>query len=143
MNSWKGSATALAMHAVLLMGCPAQITEPDAAPATPAPAVATPDVRDLLELDIQLDELMTRLQQEPENVAVMEQVARIYVRQGWHEGAIGPLARALQLEPGRRGLWTALDAALKGSGIASITDAELEERAARFVEAIEMWGHGC
>ena len=146
MNTWKGSATALAMHVVLLMGCPARVTEPDVPPPTATAShavVMSPEIEEMLDLDAQLDSLMTALQQQPENVNLMEQVAQLYVRQGWHDGAIGPLARALQLEPTRRRLWVRLDEVLEQAGIPNITDGELEERAARFVEAIEMWGMGC
>lgn len=47
------------------------------------------------------------------------------------------------LDPSRRGLWVALDDAVERSGKDTITDAELTRRAARFVEAVELWGHGC
>jgi cytochrome c-type biogenesis protein CcmH/NrfG len=86
---------------------------------------------------------MMNLQEHPDDVDVIQKVADVYANHGWYESAIGPLARALQLDPSRRGLWSALDKAAEKSGIAKITDAELTRRAARFVEAVEMWGHGC
>ena len=67
----------------------------------------------------------------------MEHLAALYMANGSYDAAIGPLARALQLEPNRRGLWSALDGAVQRSGAARITDAELTRRAASFVEALE------
>ncbi|HKA60066.1 MAG TPA: hypothetical protein VKD28_15705, partial [Gemmatimonadales bacterium] len=68
---------------------------------------------------------------------------RMYVEHGWYEAAIDPLARALELDPGRRSGWSLLDRALKQSGKARITDAELTTRARQFEESVRMWGHGC
>jgi cytochrome c-type biogenesis protein CcmH/NrfG len=62
----------------------------------------------------------------------MEMVARIYAANESYDAAIGPLARALQLDPTRRSLWSALDNAVKMSGRATITDVELARRAAEF-----------
>lgn len=147
MDNWKSSstaATAALMHILLVMGCPTDLTGPDIPPATPSHAVPTPvAVRDLADLDARLNDLMIALRQAPESVELMAKVADLYAEQGWYEQAIGPLARALQVEPRRRGLWVRLDGILEKAGVTAISDAELEERATRFVEAIEMWGHGC
>ncbi len=84
-----------------------------------------------------------RLQDQPSDVDAMQKLADVYASNGWYEAAIGPLARALQLDPTRRSLWSALDTAIAKSGRLKMTDKELTERAAAFVDAVEMWGHGC
>src|SRR3989442_1230223 len=89
------------------------------------------------------DSLMERLQEQPTDVDAMAKLADVYASHGWYEAAIGPLARALQLDPTRRSLWSALDTAIAKSGRAKMTDEELTEKAAAFVEAVDMWGHGC
>jgi hypothetical protein len=73
----------------------------------------------------------------------MERLAGFYMEHGWYDQAIGPLARALQLDAERRSLWVALDRAVEGAGMAKITDAELIRRAHEFKEKVEMWGGGC
>jgi len=83
---------------------------------------------------------MSYLQQSPEDVVAMATLARIYADNGWYDAAINPLARALQIDPQRRSLWSALDRAVEKSVKAKITDAELTRRAAAFAEAVEMWG---
>lgn len=147
MDNWKSSssaATAGLMHLILVMGCPTDITGPEASRTTPFPAVATPsEIEPLATLDARLNDLMTALEREPENVDLMAKVADLHIEQGWFTEAIGPLARALQLEPRRRSLWVRLDDVLQRAGVAQISDAELDERAARFAEAVKMWGHGC
>ena len=86
---------------------------------------------------------MMHLQEFPEDVDAIEKVADIYVDKGWWDQAIGPLARAIQLDADRWSLWSALDRAVGNAGMATISDAELTVRAAGFVEEVEMWGHGC
>jgi len=71
----------------------------------------------------------------PEDVTVLEAFASAYIQNESYDAAIGPLARALQLEPSRRSLWVSLDEAVKKSGRSKISDAELTVRAAEFKEA--------
>jgi cytochrome c-type biogenesis protein CcmH/NrfG len=89
------------------------------------------------------DSLMTYLQEHPEDVSAMETLAAVYAGNRWWDAAINPLARALEIDPSRRSLWSALDRAVEKSGKAEITDAELVRRAAAFRESVEMEGHGC
>ena len=89
------------------------------------------------------DSLMQRLQENPVDAAAMEALARVYAAQGRPAEAIGPLARALQIDPRRRALWVVLDRALAASGRSKITDAELVRAAREFVEAVDMARHGC
>jgi hypothetical protein len=153
VNYWKGLVIAATLDLAWLMGSPA-VTGPDtmrpfqeivvdewrepARRADPEPSVAELERIGLLE-----DSLMTHLNAQPEDVAAMERLAQLYADQGWFDQAIGPLARALQLDAERRSLWVALDRAVEGAGLAKIADAELVRRALMFVESVEMWGHGC
>lgn len=143
MNYWKGLLIAVVIDAAWIMGNPTP-TAPDPVRAMSMDAVEWRPALDQLETMGRLeDSLMMHLQRHPEDVDAMAELAHIYAGNEWHDPAIGPLARALQLDPSRRGLWSALDRAVEKSGMAKITDAELIRRAQAFVEAVEMWGHGC
>jgi predicted Zn-dependent protease len=109
----------------------------------PADVVAEMPLDDLKATGRIEDSLMMYLQEHPDDVDAIEKIADVYAENGWWDAAIAPLARALQLDPSRRSLWSALDRAVEKSGKAKITDAELVRRAAEFVEAVSMWGHGC
>ncbi len=142
MTYWKGLLIAVVFDAGLVAGGRFLATEPP--PPARSLAIAWPaPVADMQALDRRVDSLMMHLHGHPQDVAAMQRLARLYADQGWHEEAIGPLARALQLDPYRRGLWVALDRVLQQSGRATITDAELSRAAQAFVESIEMLGHGC
>ncbi|HZE95071.1 MAG TPA: tetratricopeptide repeat protein [Gemmatimonadales bacterium] len=143
MNYWKGLMIAAAIDLGWIMGCPVTATGPEAVPPLDVVAEWPQPVDELTETGRLEDSLMSYLQQSPEDVVAMAKLARIYTDQGWYDAAINPLARALQIDPQRRSLWSALDRAVEKSGKAKITDAELTRRAAAFVEAVEMWGHGC
>jgi len=143
MNYWKGLMIAAAIDLGWIMGCPVTATGPEAVPPLDVVAEWPQPVDELTETGRLEDSLMSSLQQSPEDLAAMATLARIYADQGWYDAAINPLARALQIDPKRRNLWSALDRAVEKSGKAKITDAELTRRAAAFVEAVEMWGHGC
>jgi cytochrome c-type biogenesis protein CcmH/NrfG len=149
MKNLKGLMMAAAIDLVWIMACPITTTGPEPLPpveivaAWPAEARVESEAVDFTALGELEDSLMLRLREHPTDVDALQQVAEFYAEHGWYESAIGPLARALQLDPSRRGLWVALDRALEGAGTAQITDAELTRRAAQFVQAVSMWGHGC
>lgn len=150
MNYWKGLAIAAALDAAWLMGCPATSTGPDPLPPAeivmelPSPSEMVVNAHeDMGTITTLEDSLMLYLQEHPDDVDAMETLAASYANDGYFDAAIGPLARALQLDPERRSLWVALDRAVEWSGWAKITDAELVRRAAAFVETFESWGHGC
>lgn len=159
MSYWKGLMIAAAMDLVWIMGSPIlapnsppklhqykeEITGPLNAENVGVVSVAyhADEVDALQALSEVLDSLMGQLQENPEDVDAIEKVASIYADKGWWNEAIGPLARAIQLDPERWSLWSALDRAVEKAGMATITDAELMVRAQEFVESIEMWGHGC
>ena len=132
MSYWKGLGVAAAIDLVWIIGCPFLATEPQLSP--PVDLVAASSVE---------DSLMMHVQEQPDDVDAIEKIADVYADNGWWDAAIDPLARALQLDPSRRSLWSALDRAVENSGREKITDAELTRRAAAFVEAVEMRGAGC
>lgn len=138
MSYWKGLALAAVIDLVWIMGCPFTPTEPD-----PPPVQAVESLDQLRQLGQLEDSLMTHLQESPDDVDAMLLLANVYTAQDWDDAAIGPLARALQLDPSRRSLWVALDRAVEKAGFVKITDAELVRRALTFVEAVKMWGMGC
>lgn len=141
MNYWKGLGVAVAIDLVWIMGCPFFATEPK--PLPPVDVVADMPLDDLNATGRVEDSLIMYLQEYPDDVDAIEKIADVYADNGWWDAAIDPLARALQLDPSRRSLWSALDRAVERSGKAKITDAELTRRAAAFIESVEMWGHGC
>lgn len=142
MRYWTGLLIAVAFDAAMIAG-PA-LRAPDHAMQTPAAAQAESlSFAELQQVDRSVDSLMQRLQEQPGDVSAMLAIARIYTEHGWAGDAIGPLARALQLDPYRRDLWVALDRALDKMGREKITDAELARAALEFVSAFEMLGHGC
>lgn len=157
MNYWKGLWIAVVFDVAWIMGNPS-VTGPEPAAAhepywvmNPAAGEGggVPYMQTSLE-DTQLDKagrledsLMVYLQSHDDDVAAMVNLARMYVQHGWYDAAIGPLARAAQLDPERRGVWSLLDRALKMEGKAQITDTELTKRAQEFVEHVAMWGDHC
>jgi hypothetical protein len=138
MSYWKGLALAAAIDVVWIMGCPFTPTEPG-----PPLVQAVAGFDQLQQLGQLEDSLMTHLQEVPGDVDAMLLLASVYTAQGWDDSAIGPLARAIQIDPGRRSLWVALDRAVEKSSRTKITDAELVRRANDFLEAVKMWGMGC
>ena len=143
MSYWKGLAVAVAIDLVWIMGA-STVLAPDL--QEPAYTVAEPEpneVDELIEISERLDSLMMQLQMNPDDVDAMEKVADIYADKGWWDAAIGPLARAIQLDADRWSLWSALDRAVGQAGMATIAHAELTVRATNFVDEVNAWGHGC
>lgn len=126
MTNWKAVTISLGLAVGWIMGNPAAALGP------------TPEPQAEVQMNIARVEALTQhLRNYPQDVDEMEHLAALYAANGAYDVAIGPLARALQLEPSRRSLWSALDRAVERSGAARITDAELTRRAASFVEALE------
>ena len=146
MNYWKGLAVAVAIDLAWIMGGPFLATGPDMRDAAEPRMVSVAESGDVDKLnqigDVE-DSLMMYVQAHPDDVDAIQHIAELYADHGWWDQAIDPLARALQLDPERRSLWSALDRAVEKSGKDKITDRELTERAAAFVEAVDMWGEGC
>jgi tetratricopeptide (TPR) repeat protein len=160
MSYWKGLGVAVAIDLLWIIGFPILASDgklpvstykeqvswpmsPDNAGVIFEARSETPSVAEIVELSEQLDSLMLYLQEHPDDVDALQHVAQVYANHGWWTDAIGPLARAIQLDPERWSLWAALDRALENAGMATISDEDLTLRAQGFVEAIAMWGHGC
>jgi len=126
MTNWKVVTISLTLALGWIMGDPAIAMGPSHDPQAEARLVIS-----------QVDSLLAQLREHPTDVTALEQLAAMYAANESYDAAIGPLARALQLDPKRRSLWVALDRAVQRSGAARITDAELTRRAASFVQALE------
>lgn len=111
-----------------------------APPEPPSVAAESLSVAELERISMRVDSLMLVVQDDGENVGAMAELAYLYLRHGWHEAAIGPLARAVQVAPGRDDLRYELRLVLKLTGL---TDVDLAERARGFIEMVAMLGHGC
>ena len=126
MTNWKVVTISLALALGWIMGNPAAALGP------------APEPEAEVQMSIaRVESLTQHLRSNPEDVGAMEDLAALYMSNGSYDAAIGPLARALQLDPHRRSLWVALDVAVIRSGRKMITDAELTTRAASFVEALK------
>ena len=126
MTNWKAVTVALGLALGWFVGNPAVALGP------------APDPRAEVQVNVaRVEGLTQHLRNNPQDVDEMEHLGALYMANGCYDAALGPLARALQLDPRRRSLWVALDRAVERSGAASITDAELTRRSARFVEALE------
>ena len=125
MTNWKAVTIALALALGWLMGNPAIAMGPAQDPQAQVQLAAS-----------RVDALVSQLRVHPDDVNALERLAALYTVNESYDAAMGPLARALQLEPTRRSLWVALDNALIRSGTASITDAELAKRAVAFRAAV-------
>jgi len=112
------------------------------APGGPAARGDALSLAELGELDRHVDELMQKIEENDLDVEAMSALAYLYMRHGWFDRAIGPLARAVQVEPARDGLWYELMLAVKLSGRAE-QEVDLAEEARRFADAAAMQGHGC
>ncbi|MGH7547138.1 MAG: hypothetical protein ACREMM_03050 [Gemmatimonadales bacterium] len=112
------------------------------APDVPAPRGDALSLAQLGELDREVDELLLKIEEHELDVEAMAALAFLYMRHGWFDRAIGPLARAVQVEPARDHLRHELLLVLKLSGRAREW-IDLAEEARRFAEAAAMQGHGC
>ena len=145
------TAALLAVHfAVLALAC-TELLSPASHPAEPALDIPTPpeppravteslSPARLEEIAMRVDSLMYAVQDDGWNVDAMAELAHLYLRYGWHEAAIGPLARAVEVAPERDDLRYELYLVLRISGL---PDVDVAERARRFVEMVAMLGHGC
>jgi len=126
MTNWKAVTVALGLALGWMVGNPAVALGP------------APDPQAEVQVNVaRVEGLTEHLRNYPRDVDEMEHLAALYMANGCYDTALGPLARALQLDPTRRSLWVALDRAVERSGAARITDAELTRRAASFVKALE------
>ena len=109
MRYWTGLLIAVAFDAAVIAGPVVVGTEPQPArsQAIQWPAASEPEslsIVRLQELDQRVESLLDHLHEHTDDVDAMLAVARLYAENGWAGEAIGPLARALQLDPYRRDL---------------------------------------
>jgi cytochrome c-type biogenesis protein CcmH/NrfG len=121
MTNWKAVTVALGLALGWIAGNPALALGP------------APDSQAEVQVNIARVEALTQhLRNNPRDVDEMEHLAALYMVNGSYDAALGPLARALQLDPHRRSLWAALDTALRHLGRQRVSDEELVLRAAAF-----------
>jgi len=126
MTNWKAVTVALGLALGWFVGNPAVALGP------------APDPQAEVQVNIARVEGLTKhLRNYPRDVEEMEHLAALYMANGCYDTALGPLARALQLDPHRRSLWVALDNALRNLGRRRISDEELVLRAGEFRKALE------
>jgi cytochrome c-type biogenesis protein CcmH/NrfG len=127
MTYIKAVTVSLALALGWIMGNPAVALGPRPAP----------DPQAEVQMNVaRVESLTQHLRSYPEDASAMEDLAALYMTNGAYDAAIGPLARALELDPHRRSLWVALDVAVIRSGRKMVTDAELSRRAAAFKSAL-------
>ena len=127
MTNWKVVTIALGLALGWSMGNPAVALGPASSPGTQAE----------VQMKVaRVEGLTHHLRNYPRDVDEMEHLAALYMANGSYDAAIGPLARALQLDPHRRSLWVGLDTALRQLDRQRISDEELAVRALEFRNAL-------
>lgn len=127
MINWKAVTISLGLALGWIMGNPAIALGP-------API---PDQRAEAQMKVARVEALTEhLRDHPSDVDELEHLAALYMANQSYDAALGPVARALQLDPHRRSLWVMLDMALRNVGRQRISDEELTLRAAEFRNAL-------
>ena len=125
MTNWKVVTMSLGLAMGWIMGNPAVALGP------------APDPQAEVQMTVARVEALTQhLRRYPLDVDEMEHLAALYMVNRSYDAAMGPLARALQLDPHRRSLWVALDTALRNTGRQTISDEELTLRAVEFRNAL-------
>ncbi len=125
MTNWKAVTISLGLAVGWIMGNPAVALGP------------APEPQAEVQMNIARVEALTQhLRTYPQDVDEMEHLAALYMANGSYDAALGPLARALQLDPHRRSLWAALDTALRHLGRQRMSDEELVLRAVEFRKAL-------
>ncbi len=129
MINWKAVTVALGLALGWIVGNPAVALGP------------APDPQAEVQVNIaRVEGLTQHLRNNPRDVDEMEHLAALYMANGSYDAALGPLARALRLDPHRRSLWVTLDSALRHLDRQRISDEELVLRAADFRKALENGG---
>ena len=118
---------------------PVVATRPSAVPEGSLDSLSLSELETLARAE---DSLVLEVQQDSANVEAMAELAHLYMRHGSFEQAVGPLARALEVSPGRDDLWYELLLVLKLSGLDQ-REVDLTVRALEFADMARMAGHGC
>ena len=125
MTNWKAVTVALGLALGWIVGNPAVALGP------------APDPQAEVQVNVaRVEGLTQHLRNNPQDVDEMEHLAALYMANGSYDAALGPLARAVQLDPHRRSLWAALHTALRHLGRQRMSDEELVLRAVEFRKAL-------
>ena len=111
-------------------------------PAVPPSRSDSLTLAELSELACEEDELLRKIEENAEDVEAVTALAYVYIRHRWFDRAIGPLARAVEIEPARDDLRHELGLAVKLSGRTE-SEVDFAAEARRFADAAAMHGHGC
>ncbi len=145
-------AALVAVHVVVIGYAYDRLARKPPVPASPVAAVpvvpAAP--RSLVSLSLAElealarteDSLVLAVQEDSANVDAMAELTHLYMRHGSFEQAVGPLARAIEVDASRDDLWYELLLALKLSGLDQ-RQVDLAARAREFADMARMAGHGC
>ena len=118
------------------------VTAARVAPAVPPSRDDSLTLAELSELAREEDELLRKIEENAEDVEAMTALAYLYMRHRWFDRAIGPLARAVEIEPARDDLRHELGLAVKLSGRTE-SEVDYADEARRFAGQAAMHGHGC
>jgi hypothetical protein len=140
----------VALHVALLGFAISRVDWADPAPrpesrareAPPPPPLESRSLGDLEVLAQIEDSLVRAIQDNDSNVDAMVELAHLYMREGSFESAVGPLARAMEVDSNRDDVWYELLLAMKLAGL-DREQVDLAERAREFAEMAAMAGHGC
>ena len=130
-----GSGTLL----VTTASAPQTDIELDHSPLPTPVSSASVTVDSIMAIDALSDEFITAVQQDPLNVPAMIDLALLYMKNGWFDRAIGPLARAREVAPASEEVRQYLELAMARAG--GVWDLNLKAR--EFEALVEMWGMGC
>ena len=107
-------------------------------PANPAALAATID--SLAAMDAVIDGFMAALQEAPDDPRAMTDLAFFYMKHGWFDRAVGPLALAREVGGENEAISRYLELAIARSGQGHI---DLFKAAREFEAMAADWGHGC
>jgi cytochrome c-type biogenesis protein CcmH/NrfG len=140
-------AALIAVHVVLLglaydrlvAAKPASAPSPTLPPPAPLESRSLKDLEALAEIE---DSLVRAIQNDSADVGAMVDLAHLYMREGSFEHAVGPLARAMEVDPDRDDLSYELLLAMNLAGM-DREQVDLAAMAREFAEMTAMAGHGC
>lgn len=112
---------------------------PKAAPP-PEPITTTAQLAELNAIDSLVTMYIVAVQEDLFDARAMTDLAFLYMKQGWFDRAIGPLARAREIDATSEPLRRYLELAIARSGRGYV---DLYQAARDFEEMVQMEGHGC
>jgi hypothetical protein len=95
---------------------------------------------ELAVIDSQINHHMMVIQEAPDQAPPMVELAFFYMKRGWFDRAVGPLARAREIAGQNEEIGRYLELAVARSGKGYV---DLSQAARDFVAIMEEWGHGC